>query len=126
MESPIFHWTPSIGVSNVLVYDGAAFPKWQGQLFVGSLGARIGHTLYRFELKDTAARLYEYPADATGRVLRDAAGTAQPRMPRYEEVLPDIGRIRDMRVGPEGYFYLLLERPERIVRVVPAQPATAR
>jgi glucose/arabinose dehydrogenase len=126
LESPIFHWTPSIGVSNVLVYDGAAFPKWQGQLFVGSLGARIGHTLYRFELKDTAARLYEYPADATGRVLRDAAGTAQPRMPRYEEVLPDIGRIRDMRVGPEGYFYLLLERPERIVRVVPAQPATAR
>lgn len=126
LESPIFHWTPSIGVSNVLVYDGAAFPKWRGQLFVGSLGARIGRTLYRFELKDTAARLYEYPSDAAGRVLRDPSGTAQPRVPRYEEVLPDIGRIRDMRVGPEGYFYLLLERPERIVRVVPTQPVTAR
>jgi glucose/arabinose dehydrogenase len=126
LESPIFHWTPSIGVSNVLVYDGAAFPKWQGQLFVGSLGARIGRTLYRFELKGTAARLYEYPSDAQGRVLRNASGTAQPRVPRYEEVLPDIGRIRDMRVGPEGYFYLLLERPERIVRVVPTQPVTAR
>ena len=119
LQSPTFHWTPSIGVSNVLVYDGAAFPKWRGQLFVGSLGSRIGRSLYRFELKDTAARLYEYPSDAHGRVLRDAAGTAQPRVPRYEEVLPDIGRIRDMRVGPEGYFYLLLERPERIVRVVP-------
>lgn len=126
LESPIFHWTPSIGASNVLVYDGAAFPKWRGQLFVGSLGARIGRTLYRFELKDTAARLYEYPSNAEGRVLRDASGTAQPRVPRYEEVLPDIGRIRDMRVGPEGYFYLLLERPERIVRVVPTQPVTAR
>jgi glucose/arabinose dehydrogenase len=126
LQSPIFHWTPSIGVSNVLVYDGAAFPKWRGQLFVGSLGARIGRTLYRFELKDTAARLYEYPSDAAGRVLRDASGTAQPRVPRYEEVLPDVGRIRDMRVGPEGYFYLLLERPERIVRVVPTQPVTAR
>jgi aldose sugar dehydrogenase len=126
LQSPIFHWTPSIGVSNVLVYGGAAFPKWRGQLFVGSLGSRIGRTLYRFELKDAAARLYEYPSDAHGRVLRDASGTAQPRVPRYEEVLPDIGRIRDMRVGPEGYFYLLLERPERIVRVVPAQPVTAR
>jgi aldose sugar dehydrogenase len=123
---PVFHWTPSIGVSNVLIYDGAAFPKWRGQLFVGSLGARIGRTLYRFELKDTAARLYEYPSDAQGHVLRDAAGTALPRVPRYEEVLPDIGRIRDLRVGPEGYLYLLLERPDRIVRVVPAQPVTTR
>jgi aldose sugar dehydrogenase len=124
MEAPIFHWTPSVGVSNVLVYDGPAFPKWRGQLFVGSLGARIGRTLYRFELKDTTALLYAYPSDAQGRVLRDASGTALPRVPRYEEVLPDIGRIRDMRVGPQGYFYLLLERPERIVRVVPAAPST--
>ncbi len=126
LEPPVFHWTPSIGASNVLVYDGAAFPKWRGQIFVGSLGARIGRTLYRFEPKDTAARLYEYPSDAQGRVRRDAAGTALPRVPRYEEVLPDIGRIRDMRVGPEGYLYLLLERPERIVRVMPAQSVPAR
>lgn len=120
IEPPIFHWTPSIGVSNVLVYDGAAFPKWRGQVLVGSLGARIGRTLYRFELKATTPLLYAYPSDAQGHVLRDAAGTALPRVPRYEEVLPDIGRIRDMRVGPEGYLYLLLERPDRIVRVVPA------
>jgi glucose/arabinose dehydrogenase len=59
-------------------------------------------------------------------VRRDPTGTAQPRVPRYEEVLPDIGRIRDMRLGPEGYLYLLLERPERIVRVTPAQPVPAR
>jgi hypothetical protein len=58
-------------------------------------------------------------------VLRDATGTALPRVPRYEEVLPDVGRIRDMRVGPEGFFYLLLEHPDRIVRVVPAQPDPA-
>lgn len=126
MEPPIFHWTPSIGVSNALVYDGAAFPKWRGQVFVGSLGARIGRTLYRFEFNETTPRLYAYPSDAQGHVLRDATGTALPRVPRYEEVLPDVGRIRDMRVGPEGYFYLLLERPDRIVRVVPAQPVTAR
>ena len=125
LQAPIFHWTPSIGVSNVLVYDGAAFPKWRGQLFVGSLGARIGRTLYRFELKDSAALLYAYPSDAQGHVLRDASGTALPRVPRYEEVLPDIGRIRDMRVGPEGYFYLLLERPDRIVRMIPARPSSS-
>jgi glucose/arabinose dehydrogenase len=125
-EPPIFHWTPSIGVSNVLVYQGAAFPRWRGQVFVGSLGARIGRTLYRFELRDTTPLLYAYPSDSQGHVLRDAAGTALPRVPRYEEVLPDIGRIRDMRVGTEGYFYLLLEHPDRIVRVVPAQADPAR
>jgi glucose/arabinose dehydrogenase len=125
IEPPVFHWTPSIGVSNVLVYSGAAFPKWRGQVFVGSLGARIGRTLYRFELRETTPLLYAYPSDAEGHVLRDATGTALPRVPRYEEVLPDVGRIRDMRVGPEGFFYLLLEHPDRIVRVVPAQPDPA-
>jgi glucose/arabinose dehydrogenase len=118
---PIFHWTPSIGVSNVLTYRGAAFPKWQGDLLVGSLGARIGRTLYRFRLTNDRAQLYAYPSDASGHVLRDAKGTALPRAPRFEEVVPDIGRIRDMRVGAEGYIYLLLEHPDRIVRLVPAR-----
>lgn len=122
MQSPVFHWSPSIGVSNVLVYDGAAFPNWRGQVFVGSLGARIGRTLFRFELKEGRALLYAYPSDAQGHVLRDEAGNALPRVPRYEEVAPDIGRIRDMRVGPQGYLYLLLEHPDRVVRLAPATP----
>jgi glucose/arabinose dehydrogenase len=124
MESPVFHWSPSIGVSNVFVYHGAAFPNWQGQVFVGSLGARIGRTLFRFELKEGRALLYAYPSDAQGHVLRDNAGSALPRVPRFEEVAPDIGRIRDMRVGPEGHLYLLLEHPDRVVRLVPATAPT--
>jgi glucose/arabinose dehydrogenase len=120
---PVFHWTPSVGVSNVVVYDGAAFPRWRGHLLVGSLGARIGRTLFRFELDGPRARLYAYPTDAAGRVLRDAAGNARPRVARFEEVAPDAGRIRDLRVGPEGYVYLLLEHPARVVRLVPTPVA---
>jgi glucose/arabinose dehydrogenase len=119
MESPVFHWTPSVGVSAVQVYDGAAFANWRGSVLVGSLGARIGRTLYRFQLEDNRARLYQYPTDARNRVLRDEKGAAKPRVPRYEEIAPDVGRIRDVRIGAEGYIYLLLESPDRIVRLVP-------
>lgn len=118
LQSPVFHWTPSVGVSTVQVYDGAAFPKWRGNLLVGSLGARIGHTLYRFELDDGRALLYRYASDAQGHVLRDDKGAALPRVPRYEEIAPDIGRIRDTRIGRDGFVYLLLEHPDRIVRLV--------
>lgn len=121
MESPVFHWTPSVGVSTVQVYDGGAFPKWRGSLLVGSLGARIGRTLYRFELNEGRAQAYKYPSDEQGRVRRDEKGVALPRVPRYEEIAPDVGRIRDMRVGQEGFVYLLLEHPDRIVRLVPQE-----
>ena len=121
LEAPVFHWTPSAGVSGVLVYRGDAFPQWRGDLFVGALGDRIGRTLYRFRLVDGQARLYEYPTDADGRVQRDAAGHALPRVARFEEVAADIGRIRDLREGPDGLIYLLLENPDRILRLEPAE-----
>jgi glucose/arabinose dehydrogenase len=119
VKPPVFHWTPSIGISNVLVYRGTAFPRWEGHLFIGALGERIGRTLYRFQLVDGRAQMYEYPTDAAGRVLRDADARPRPRTSRFEEVAPDIGRIRDLREGPDGFLYLLLEHPDRIVRLVP-------
>jgi glucose/arabinose dehydrogenase len=38
-----------------------------------------------------------------------------------EKLLTDIGRIRDVEVGPDGLVYLLLEHPDggHIVRLVP-------
>ncbi|MCZ8132828.1 MAG: PQQ-dependent sugar dehydrogenase [Steroidobacteraceae bacterium] len=123
VRPPVFHWTPAIGISNVLVYRGSAFPRWQGHVFVGALGERIGRTLYRFQLDDGRARLYAYPTDADGRVLRDGDGRPRPRASRFEEVAPDVGRIRDLREGPDGYLYLLLEHPDRVVRLVPVEPS---
>ena len=37
-------------------------------------------------------------------------------------VLTDVGRIRDVEVGPDGLIYLLLEHPSggHIVRLVPS------
>lgn len=30
---PLISWTPTISPTGILIYDGAAFPDWQGQLF---------------------------------------------------------------------------------------------
>jgi glucose/arabinose dehydrogenase len=80
LEPPRQHWSPSIGVSAIHFYTGTPFPKWRNQLLVASLAKQELH-LVRIE---------------SGRVTKD------------EVLLRDAGRIRDVRVGPDGYPYVLL------------------
>ena len=93
-ERPAISWTPAIGVSNVFVYEGAAFPEWQGDFLVASLKAA---DLIRVKVED-------------GRVVSE------------EILVEDIGRIRDIDVDEHGWIYLLLDVPDggRIVRLKPA------
>lgn len=97
MEPPAVYWTPSIAVGALHFYDGGEFPRWRNQLFVGSLAQQ---KLIRMETKD-------------GRITHQ------------ELVLEKLGRIRDIKTGPEGYLYLLLEipgpYPGRIIRLRPAE-----
>jgi len=81
MESPIYYWVPlSIAPSGMAFYDGTAFPDWRGSLFLGALQ---GQALVRLEL-------------------------AGERVVREERLLPHVlGRIRDVRCGPDGLLYLL-------------------
>ena len=80
VEPPVHTWVPSIAPSGMTFYDGAAFPDWRGDLFVGALRDRM---LVRLEVKGTAIVGEE-------RLLRD-----------------EIGRVRDVRQGPDGLLYLL-------------------
>ena len=94
LEQPVYHWTPSIAVSSVLLYTGDLFPEWKGNLIAGALKYM---QLQRLVLED-------------GKVVQ------------HEVVADDIGeRIRDVRQGPDGAVYLLTdEHNGRIVRVEPA------
>ncbi|MEJ2504248.1 MAG: PQQ-dependent sugar dehydrogenase [Gemmatimonadota bacterium] len=93
MEQPVHHWVPSIATSGLAFYDGDAFPAWRGDAFVGGLR---GVQLARVDLEGGAS-----------------AG--------WETLLDGYARIRDVRVGPDGYVYLLIdERNAAIVRLVPA------
>ncbi len=94
MEQPLYYWDPSIAPSGMAFYTGDRFPEWQGDLFVGALKYQL---LVRLELDGTEV-------------------VAEERMLQYE-----LGRIRDVRQGPDGLLYVLTDSPDgRVARLVPA------
>lgn len=102
MTPPLIHWTPSIAPSGMAFVgsdgNGVArptkFPKWQGNVLVGALA---GQMLVRMTL-------------AGDKVV------SQERM--FSNAL---GRIRDVRNGPDGAIYLLTDSNNgALLRVEPA------
>ena len=93
MAQPLWVWVPSIAPSGMAFYGGDRFPGWRGNLFVGALRGEI---LVRLELDGE-------------RVLRE------------ERLLEGkLGRIRDVRVGPDGLVYLLTDSDNgRLLRLEP-------
>lgn len=65
-EPPVYSWTPSIGVSNLMRVDNRKFPAWNGNLLVTSL---VGKTLYRLQLSNERVVLVE--PILIGRPIRD-------------------------------------------------------
>ncbi len=94
MAQPIHYWVPSIAPSGMLFYTGQQFPKWTGNLFVGALKDQM---LVRLVLEGE-------------------------RIVHEERLLKNtIGRIRDVRQGPDGLIYLLTDHGNgRLVRLTPA------
>lgn len=71
---------------------GDRFPKWKHDLLAGGL------------------------AQQEVRRIRIADG----KVVHQEIILKNIGRVRDVAVGPDGLVYVLLNGPDRIVRLRPA------
>ena len=93
LEPPLHHWTPSIAPSGMAFLASDKYgPAWKGNLFVGSLKFQY---LDRIELKD-------------GKVVAE------------HQLLQDLGRIRDVRQGPDGLLYVLTDSPMgKLVRLQP-------
>lgn len=95
IEDPLHHWVPSIAPSGMAFYEGDKFPNWRGNVLVGALKDEL---LVRLELDGDRVVKEE-------RMMRSA-----------------IGRIRDVRVGPDGYVYLLTDdRRGVLARLEPAR-----
>jgi len=96
MEPPVHVWIPSIATSGFLIYTGNRFPDWRGNFFVGGMA---GQLLARLTLKDN-------------------------KVVNQEMLVQGMGRIRDVRQGPDGYIYLAIDdregKPTPIVRLEPA------
>ncbi len=95
MAQPLHYWVPSIAPSGMAFYTGDRFPRWRGDLFVGALRDQL---LVRLRLDGEKVVKEE-------RMLQGA-----------------VGRIRDVRQGPDGYLYLLTDSSSgAIVRLEPAR-----
>lgn len=93
LEQPIIHWTPSIAPAGMALYDGEAFPGWQGDLFVAALVEKSVRRLQMDGRRVIGQQVLFRELDA---------------------------RMREVRVGPDGFLYLLTDAdPGRIVRVRP-------
>lgn len=92
--APVLHWVPSIAPSGMAFYTGTQIKAWEGDAFVGALA---GKQLRRLEL------------DAGGKVTGE------------EALLTDLDeRIREVRMGPDGYLYLLTDAKDgKLLRVEP-------
>jgi glucose/arabinose dehydrogenase len=82
IEPPRMHWTPSIAPSGLEFYGGDSFPSWRGHLLSGSL---VGEKLVLVRLQGDTVAGQETILEGT------------------------LGRLRDVRVGPDGLVYLLAD-----------------
>lgn len=91
MEQPVTYWTPSIAVCGLDFYTGDAFPNWKNDLFAGALKQQEVRRL-RIEERQVVEQ---------------------------EIILKDLGRVRDVAAGPDGYLYIVLNGPDSVIRLVP-------
>jgi glucose/arabinose dehydrogenase len=83
MESPKATWTPTIAPAGIAFYDGSRYPGWRSSLFIAALG---GQQLRRIEIEND-------------------------KVARQEVIFNEYGRVRDIVIGPDGYFYVTVSLP---------------
>jgi glucose/arabinose dehydrogenase len=87
MEQPIVYYTPTIAPTGMTFYTGDKYPGWKNHLFVSALA---GQQLRRLETSGTT-------------------------VVHQEPVFREFGRVRDIAIGPDGHFYLLLQMPGQVL-----------
>jgi glucose/arabinose dehydrogenase len=90
MEQPIYYWTPSIAPCGMAFVTSDLYPDWKGHLLVGSL---------KFNYVE---------------LLR----LDNNKVIGHEKIAEDVGRVRNVKIGPDGYIYIAIEG-QGIVKVVP-------
>lgn len=91
MLQPELYWVPSIAPCGSTFVTGDRYPDWKGDLLVGSL---------RF--------------DYVNRCIIE-----NNKIVGEEKLFPNIGRIRAIEMGRDGYIYISVEDPGYIFRVLP-------
>jgi glucose/arabinose dehydrogenase len=99
IEQPFTSWTPSPGLSGMAFYTGDKFAAWKGQVFLGALA---GQGVWRVGINERGLMGRELLFNSL-------------RL-----------RVRDVRQGPDGFLYLVIDaNPGGIIRIEPAGAATS-
>lgn len=91
MAQPATYWVPSIAPCGMDFVTSDRYPAWRNNLLVGSLR-------------------FNYVARCV---------IEGDKVVEQERITPNVGRVRDIKVGPDGYIYIATEGPGKVVRVVP-------
>ena len=89
--SPVTFWVPSIAPSGMAFVDSKHYPQWQHNILIGSLKFQ---QLHRLEMLN-------------GKVTHE------------EVLLENIGRVRAIEQGADGYIYIVVESTGKILRLMP-------
>ena len=90
IEDPIFYWLPSIAPSGMAFVTSDRYPDWKGHLVVGSLKFQYLE-LVKLKGKEVIER---------------------------QKIATDVGRIRNVVQGPDGYIYIAVEG-KGILKIIP-------
>lgn len=90
MEQPLYYWTPSIAPSGMAFVSSNKYPDWKGHLLAGSLKFQYLELL-KLEGEKVIGR---------------------------QKIASDLGRLRDVRQGPDGYIYIAVEG-KGIFKIIP-------
>lgn len=89
MEQPVHYWTPSIGICPIAFVKSSMFARWNNHLLVGALA---------FE-----------------QIIRCVISDDQ--IIHQEIIYQSAGRVRDIKVAPDQSIYVVLNRPDKILRL---------
>jgi aldose sugar dehydrogenase len=103
--APLLSWKDAVPPGGGALYTGTRIPGWKGSFIIGTLGSQHLH-----------------------RVIFDAAYT---RVLAHEVYLPQLGRLRDVVMGPDGELYVTTSNcdgrgqcpatRDAVLRIVPAE-----
>ena len=93
MEQPESYFTPSIAPSGMAFVNSDKYPAWKNSILVGSL---------RFNYLDRS-------------IMKGNKITG------HEKLLVNIGRMRNVEMGTDGYVYVSIENPGMVFRLMPTK-----
>jgi glucose/arabinose dehydrogenase len=92
MMQPVHYWDPSIAPCGMTFVTSDRYPDWKNNILMGSLKFRY-----------------------LNRVVLDGEGNYVEE----EKLLEGIGRVRHVAESPDGYLYVAVEGPGKIVKLIP-------